>query len=182
MTTLRRLSVDEYFELPETMRPMELVYGVVREPPAPRYAHQALVTHLGALMDVFVRRHQLGKVCVSPVDVVLDESAALVVQPDIIFVGRDRLSIIRERIFGPPDLVVEILSPRTARRDRTTKLAWYQQYGVRECWLVDVKDRSIDVVAFQAGAATRRKKFSGSAPLQSAVLLAWAISADEIFD
>ena len=178
---VRRLSVAEYFKKPETMRPMELVYGVVREPPAPRYGHQSLLTHLAALMNVYVREHQLGEVCVAPVDVVLDERAGLVVQPDIIFVAGDRLSIVRDRVFGPPDLVVEVLSPRTAKRDRTTKLAWYGRYGVRECWLVDVRHRSIEVVELQAG-AERRRTFSGGELLQSSVLPGWAIPVEGIFD
>lgn len=179
--TPTRLSVEEYFKKPETMRPMELVYGVVREPPAPRYPHQALVTHLGGSLDAFVRQHQLGQVCVSPVDVVLDEPAALVVQPDIIFVTRDRLSIVRERVFGPPDLVVEILSPGTATRDRTTKLAWYRRYGVRECWLVDMRNRTVEIVTYLEG-VTHRRRFAGPAPLESGVLTGWSVPVEEIFD
>jgi len=66
-----RYTVDEYFTPPESLRPMELVYGVVREPP-PRYGHQSVVTRLTALLDAHVRAHALGQVCVSPVDVVLD--------------------------------------------------------------------------------------------------------------
>lgn len=178
---LERLTVSEYFDEPESMRPMELVYGVVREPPAPRYGHQSLLTHLGALLDHHVREHQLGQVCVSPVDVVLDEPAALVVQPDVIFVANERLSIVRDRVFGAPDLVVEVLSPGTARRDRTIKLSWYRRYGVRECWLVDIRKRAVEVVDLRAD-AERRYTFSGAELLRSAVLPDWAVPAREIFD
>jgi hypothetical protein len=66
----KKIGVDEYFAMAESMRPMALVYGVVREPPAPLYGHQSVLTHLGALMDAHVREHRLGRVCVSPVDVV----------------------------------------------------------------------------------------------------------------
>jgi Uma2 family endonuclease len=107
--------------MPESLQPMELVYGRVREPPSPRYGHQSVVTHLAALLDQHVRQHDLGKVCVSPMDVVLDDAAALVVQPDIVFVATPHLDRIRERIWGAPDLVVEVLSRGTAKRDRTTK-------------------------------------------------------------
>ena len=178
---MERLTVAEYLNMSESMKPMELVYGVVREPPAPRYGHQSLLTHLGALLDAHVRERQLGQVCVSPVDVVLDEPAALVVQPDIIVVARERLSIVRERVYGPPDLVIEVLSARTARRDRTTKLGWYRRCGVRECWLVDTKRRSVEVVELQ-GAVERRQTFTDEAPMRSAVLPDWTIPVAEIFD
>ena len=176
-----RLTVASYLEKPESTRPMELVYGVVREPPAPRYGHQALLTHLGALLDRHVRERGLGEVCVSPVDVVLDEPAALVVQPDVIFVAADRLSIVRDRVFGPPDLVVEVLSPGTARRDRTTKLGWYRRYGVRECWLVDARKRSVEVIDLRAEVEGRRT-IAGDEPLRSAVLPDWTIPVSELFD
>src|SRR2546423_12295189 len=59
------LSVDEYFRMPESLQPMELVYGRVREPPSPRYGHQSAVTPLAALPDQHVRQHDLGQVRVS---------------------------------------------------------------------------------------------------------------------
>ena len=175
---MKKLSVDEYFSLPESVRPMELVYGVVREPPAPRYGHQSLVTHLVALLDRHVRERQLGRICVSPIDVVLDETAALVVQPDIIFIATGHLDRVNERVWGPPDLVIEVLSPRTAARDRTVKLSWYEQYGVRECWQVDVAGRAIDVIELQPPPA--RARFVGDSPMSSRVLPQWDASVAEI--
>jgi Uma2 family endonuclease len=177
----KKIEVDEYFRMAESMRPMELVYGVVREPPAPLYGHQSALTHLGALMDAHVREHRLGRVCVSPIDVVLDEAAALVVQPDIIFVSYDRRAIVRGRVFGAPDLVVEVLSPRTEARDRTTKLGWYVRYGVREYWLVDVVYRSLEIIDFGANAAARRT-FEEDAIPASLVFPAWTVPVRELFD
>lgn len=178
---MSRLTVKEYFTYPETMRPMELVYGIVREPPAPRYGHQSAVTRLGALMYAYVEQHALGKVCVSPIDVVLDEPAALVIQPDIVFVAADRLAIIRDRIWGAPDLVVEVLSPRTARRDRTTKLGWYRQYGVRECWLVDVTQRAIEVIQ-PAAAGDGCAIFREDESVHSFVLPDWNVPVTTLLD
>lgn len=174
-----KLKVAEYFRMPETQRPMELVYGFVREPPAPRYGHQSVLAHLAALLDQHVRDRRLGMVCVAPVDVVLDEAEALVVQPDIVFVASERRDRVKDRVWGAPDLVVEILSPRTARRDRTTKLAWYERYGVEECWLVDVKDRSVDVVELRHD--RRRVRYGGDDPMRSAVLPHWCLPAAHIF-
>ena len=59
-----RVSVDSYLRTPETNNPMELVYGVVREPPAPFYGHQSVVTNLATLLNEHARTHNLGRVCV----------------------------------------------------------------------------------------------------------------------
>ena len=177
---MKRIDVATYFRGPETLRPMELIHGAVREPPAPRYGHQSLVTHLGALMHQHVRELDIGQVCVSPVDVVLDEAAALVLQPDIIFISKERLSIIRERVFGPPDLVVEVLSAGTAHRDRTTKLGWYHRYGVKECWLVDRRSRSLELVDL-GGRRPQHYTYVGNAIPQSSVLPSWNVPAEHAF-
>ena len=173
------LTVREYFTHPETLRRMELVYGVVREPPSPRFGHQSIVTRLTVLLDTHVRERALGRVCVSPIDVVLDEPAALVVQPDIIFVAQARLGIVRDRVWGAPDLVVEVLSRGTETRDRTTKVNWYRQYGVKECWLVDPRRHSLEVEALDANG--RHSYFMRSMVARSVVLPQWDIPTAEIF-
>lgn len=173
-----KLTVHQYFEYPETVRPMELVYGFVREPAMPNYEHQRIATRLLALMYAHVMQQGTGEV-LAPMDVVLDEAAALVVQPDIVFVSRDRRGIIKERIWGPPDLVVEILSPSTARRDRTVKVGWYRKHGVRECWLVDARTQGVEVIEFQS--STPSRMFRGPERLRSAVLPDLNIPAEQIF-
>jgi Uma2 family endonuclease len=173
-----RLTVHDYFAQPETIRPMELVYGHVREPAMPSYEHQRTATRLLALLYAHVEQSRSGEV-LSPMDVVLDEAAALVVQPDLVFVGRDRLDIIRDRIWGPPDLVVEILSPRTETRDRTTKVGWYRQYGVRECWLVNAKNQWVEVIELQS--TTPARMYWGPQRLRSTVLPDWDVPVEQIF-
>ncbi len=177
---MKKLSIAEYFRMPETIRRMELVHGFVREPPAPRYGHQSLITHLTALLDLHVRPRNLGQVCVSPVDVVLDEAAALVVQPDIIFIRKERLHIVRDRVWGAPDLVVEVLSHGTARYDRTTKLGWYRRYSAEEAWLVDTHDASVEVIALQTE-PQERAKVTGNRPIRSRVLPDLDIPAEQVF-
>jgi len=176
-----RLSVATYLELPESTTPTELVWGVMREPPAPRYGHQSVVTSLGAVLHSHVRRLGLGVVCVSPIDVVLDADRALVVQPDIVFVSAARRAIVRGQIWGAPDLVVEVLSPRTARRDRTVKLGWYRSYGVRECWLVDPARRQVTLVPLAEGTRRRPRRFAGGMAIDSPVLGQLDTPTDEIF-
>src|SRR5471030_2408707 len=123
------MTADEYlYDTPETNQPRELSYGVVREPPAPFFSHQVLVLRIARLWGDHVDARQLCRVAVAPVDVVLDRERALIVQPDVLFVSRPRLAIIRDQIWGPPDLVAEVLSPGTAHRDRHEKLQWYRKY------------------------------------------------------
>ena len=177
----QRVSVAEYLDGPESLTRRELVFGMVREPPAPRFGHQAVLTRLATLLDAHVRERALGRVCVAPVDVVLDEQAALVVQPDLVFIAADRLALVRDRVWGAPDLVVEVLSPGTARRDRTTKLAWYERYGVGECWLVDPQEWSVCVVDLATGRA-RRRTYTGNRRMRSHVLPEWDLPPARIFE
>ena len=120
------------------------------------------------LLASHVRAYDLGRVVVSPIDVVLDAERALVVQPDIVFVSNERLSIIRNQIWGAPDLVVEVLSAGTQRRDRTKKVGWYREYGVRECWLVDESAQRVEIYELQSPRRVRR--FGSQRRIRSTVL------------
>jgi Uma2 family endonuclease len=93
----------------------------------------------------------LGEVYFAPLDVVLSDENVL--QPELMFISRERIGIIEENnIQGAPDLVIEILSPSTADKDRVLKKNIYARFGVREYWIVDPDARSIEVyVARDAG-------------------------------
>lgn len=145
------MTTDDYLRDEETSRRRELVWGMVREPPAPLWGHQEVVTRLGARLSEHVLAHDLGRVAVAPIDVVLDADRALILQPDVVFVSTARLHLIRGQVWGAPDLIVEVLSAGTARRDRTVKLGWYARYGVREAWLVDPRRGGIEVVDLARG-------------------------------
>jgi Uma2 family endonuclease len=119
--------------LPDEPR-CELLYGRLPVTPAPTIRHQLLVLAIGRRLDDFVHRRG-GCAVVSPVDVVLAEHS--IVQPDVIYVSGERAEILRRRVEGAPDLVVEILSPATARRDLGEKLRLYAESGVVEYWIVD---------------------------------------------
>jgi Uma2 family endonuclease len=150
------MTTKEYLSSYETNRPRELAYGIVREPPAPFFSHQQVVLKIARLLADHVERHGLGEVGVAPVDVILDAAQSLIVQPDVLFVSTERRSIIRDQVWGAPDLVVEVLSPGTAAHDRTEKLGWYRQYGVRECWIVDPAASRITVFDFTGASPTVR--------------------------
>lgn len=175
-----RLSVADYLDGRETLRRRELEWGVVRDAPSPIYSHQALVTRLVVLLDAHVRPRGLGRVVVAPIDVVLDEERALIVQPDVVFVSAARQPIVSRQIWGAPDLVVEVLSPGTAGRDRGRKLVWYARYGVRECWLAVPRRQQIEVHEF--GERPRVRRYDRRRVLHSAVLPALRLPVSEVFE
>ena len=176
------MTLDEYLSGPEEIRRRELVWGVVREPPSPFVPHQRVITRITALLDAHVRERDLGTVLVAPMDVILDEANALVVQPDVMFISRARDSIIREFVWGAPDLVVEVASRGTMTYDATTKLGWYATYGARECWLVDFASRGVTIVTFDAGRQSAVRTAKGSGPISSTVLPEFAHTVDAFFD
>ena len=121
----------------------EIVDGMLFAEPSPRRAHQKAVGNLSAILHAWVRAHDLGEVYVAPFDVILDPRTT--VAPDLVFVVKDRLAIVAERgVEAAPDLLVEVLSPGTARRDRVRKLNAYARHGVRHYWLVDPEVKTLE--------------------------------------
>jgi Uma2 family endonuclease len=175
-----RTSTVNYLRGTETTRRRELIWGVVREPPAPKYGHQATIMAVSSTLYRYVLEHQLGDVVAAPIDVVLDADRGLVVQPDVVFISAARRAIIGDRIRGAPDLVVEVLSPRTARRDRTVKVGWYRRYGVAECWLIDDSKRRVDVINWSAGRETRTR-FLQDETLVSTIVAGFRLPLADIF-
>ena len=139
------LTYDDYAALPDDGRRYELHAGELWVTPAPWTLHQRVSVALGALLYGHVTTRNLGEVLVAPTDCILSRHTVL--QPDILFVERERLSIITERaVEGPPMLVVEILSPSTARIDLERKRALYAEHGVPWYWIVDPDARTIDAL------------------------------------
>jgi Uma2 family endonuclease len=147
MTLPRRYTYTDYLQLPDDQR-YEVIGGRLFMTPAPKGRHQTVVSRIAAILWHFVIGAGLGKVMVAPYDVLLSEHD--VVQPDILFISKERLSMYDEEgpLRGAPDLVIEVLSPSTAQRDRVEKRALYARSGVRVYWLVDPEDRSITRISF----------------------------------
>ena len=131
-------------------RRYELIAGEEVVNPSPTTGHQLVSGNTFRMVDRFIRAHDLGPLFTAPTDVRL--SAYDVVVPDSSFVSRERSSIIGEKaIEGPPDLVVEILSPSTRRQDQVRKLALYAAWGVREYWLIDIEARAVTMLTLRDG-------------------------------
>ena len=144
-------TVREYLNTPEAMFPQELVYGHVREAPGPAVSHQTVVGNLYTVLRSHLRDTGIGRVWMSPIDVVLDPARALVVQPDLIVVLNEQLHHVTDRVWLAPDLVIEVLSPRPRIGELAERLGWFARYGVRECWLVRQLEGDVEVISFSGG-------------------------------
>jgi Uma2 family endonuclease len=136
----------DYWKLPEG-EPVELIKGRFVVSPSPDFLHQTIV---GALFEVLraCARKTGSTVILSPMDVILSDDTIL--QPDLLYISKLRRHIIKERVKGPPDLVIEIISG-TSRRDRIEKLDLYARYGVPEYWIVDPDAQLIEFLLNQNG-------------------------------
>jgi Uma2 family endonuclease len=146
----RRWTFDELVaELPESNLPTELWDGELIRSPAPPFLHQQIVAGFLESLDNWVTQHRLGKTGHAPLDMVLAPHRAT--QPDVVFISNERLGIIKERIMGAADLVAEVLSPGSRRRDRIDKRDLYEQHGVREYWLIDPEAKTVEVLHLESG-------------------------------
>jgi Uma2 family endonuclease len=176
------MTVEEYLQTPESSLPRELIYGVLRAADAPLPRHQRVVARLFRALDDHVVRHTLGEVWLSPIDVILDAERHLVVQPDLLFISNARSAIVVDRIRGAPDLVVEVLSPRSRIGAIDERVDWFAAYGVEECWVVDLFARRIDVLTLADGRVAERQTFDASTPIRSRVLPNLSRPLASIFD
>jgi len=135
------LTYQDLQDLPEDRNRYEIYEGELAVTAAPTPRHQAVVRRLLVLLDGYVSAHDLGEVFDAPIDVKLSDIS--VVEPDLVYIAKSRQEIIGERfIEGPPDLVVEVLSPSTASRDRRAKRALYAHHGVPHYWLFDLTEQT----------------------------------------
>lgn len=135
----------EYEELPETPR-CELIFGRFYVSPSPTPIHQTVALLLWQFLRA-LGRPVGGRAFSAPLDTVLADHS--VVQPDVIYLSAGKRRLVRERIEGVPDLVVEVISPRSARIDRGEKLRAYAEAGVQEYWIADPIGRSIEFLVLR---------------------------------
>jgi Uma2 family endonuclease len=151
-----RMSVDEFLELPDDGFKYELIDGVVVVSPRPRPWHQGVAIEVLAQLHQFLQTHPVGKAFME-CDVHLGANAAgddLVYAPDVVFVRAERVKAMAEKLFGPPDLVVEVISRGSRRMDPITKRGDYERYGVGEYWIFDPQRAAMTFLRLQGAAFT----------------------------
>ena len=174
-----KFTYEDYCNAPEDKR-YELHDGDLILVPSPKEPHQKTSLDLAAELRLFTRRTGIGYIYIAPFDVVFSDTD--VVQPDVIFVSNDRREIITsDNIQGAPDLVIEVLSPSTAHRDRTFKRALYARHGVREFWFVDTDAHTIEVLLLGASGYETVGIFGAGQTLTSPTLTGFNLNTDEVF-
>jgi Uma2 family endonuclease len=172
------LTTSEYLQTAETLRVQELIYGTVQVAESPSPRHQDLLLEIAVLLRVFVRQHRLGTIWIAPLDVILDTRRALVVQPDLFFVSNGRQDIITDRVWGAPDMVLEVMSPNPRIGDLQQRIRWFGEYGVRECWLVHQLTREIEVLQLTNMGVRARHIYRGVERIDSTVLPFFGLSPE----
>ena len=170
---------EDLLALPDDGKRYEIIEGVLHEMPGPNGQHAAAVMNLIMLLAPFVQALG-GAVRTAPIDVFVPHGTPI--QPDVLAIlpsGAARLS--KRGVEGPPDLVVEVLSPSNRDHDRYTKRALYGVAGVREYWIVDPDARTVEVLTLHRDALHSAGTFSGDARIPSQVLPEAAVAAADVF-
>jgi len=179
----------DYRTWPEEER-WELIDGAAYNmSPAPRRFHQWIVTNLTVKIGNYLKGHPC-EVYVSPFDVLLpafgeteQDDITTVVQPDISVIC-DKAKLTGQGCTGAPDLVVEILSHWTAKKDFNEKLHLYERHGVREYWIIDPGNRFVHVYLLGEDGTypTVPKIYEQEDVLESEVLSGFALNCGELFN
>ena len=152
--TTTTLTYHDYMLLPDDGKRYEIIEGDLYITPASATRHQIIVGRLIHVLLSYIETHPVGAVLTAPCDVLLSDTD--IVQPDVLYVrNNSKAQVTEQNVQGPPDLVVEILSPGTAARDRDLKRKRYERFGVQEYWLVDPDHNTLTILVLQAGQYTQ---------------------------
>lgn len=174
------LTYEDYCALPDDGLRYEVIEGRLFGEPSPWRAHQEAAGNLYMILRAHVREQDLGEVFIAPFDVILDRRTVVV--PDLVFVARARAGIVTERaVDGPPDLIVEIVSPGSVRRDRVAKLNAYAKYGVRRYWVVDPAARTLEAFELGEGGYCLAAAVGGDDVFRSSVFPALVVPLSELW-
>jgi Uma2 family endonuclease len=138
-----KLTYDDFVQFPDDGKRHELIDGEHYVTPSPSTRHQQVLGNLFLLIRSWLEDHPIGQVFLAPYDVVFSDFD--IVEPDLLYLSNERAAQVLTRLHarGVPELVVEIGSPGTRKRDETIKRRLYERSGVAEFWFVDPE---IDVV------------------------------------
>ncbi|EDN66072.1 protein containing DUF820 [Beggiatoa sp. PS] len=172
----------DYLNLPDDGRRYEIIERVLYVSNAPSLDHQFTVVKLVSQMDVFVTQNKLGYVLTAPYEVHLSEKSKPV-QPDVLFIKTEKWPTPEAKFFeGPPDLIVEVLSPSTRRVDQFIKFRAYEKAQVPEYWIANPKTRSIQVFTLENQEYVLLGEFIEDETIESKILTELKIKTNSLFN
>jgi Uma2 family endonuclease len=176
-----KLTYTDYVLLPDDGLRHEIIGGEHYVTPSPSVRHQEISGRLFHAIQLYLDAHPIGRVFYAPLDALLSEFDIVV--PDLIYISNERSEYLTAKnLQGPPDLMIEILSPSTQRRDRGLKRELYERVGVPEYWVVDPLDHRI--VAYRqesSGPFAAGVEYAKTAILVSPLFPGLELSLDRIF-
>lgn len=150
MGTRTRMTYTDFCRLPDDNLVHEIIDGVHYMNPAPVPFHQKVIGMLFTQIQGYLTEHPLGEAYFAPVDILFSDYD--VVEPDLVYIAREHLDILTEKnVQGAPDLLAEVLSPGTRKKDLELKYHLYEQHGVREYWIVDPGLKTVRVLRLEQG-------------------------------
>src|SRR3990167_3894301 len=178
--TEKKYTYADYL-LTEDEKRYEIYEGELIMVPAPNTKHQRISWEIEFIMGKFVKENNLGTILDAPTDVVLAED--VIVQPDILFISKERLDIIKEAaVMGCPDLVVEIVSPSSASYDTIDKRNIYEEYGVKEYWLVFPQEKVIEVLTLGNNIYREFCKAKKTGGVRSKIIDGMTVELKDVFE
>jgi Uma2 family endonuclease len=177
-----KLTYEDFVNFPNDGKRHEIIDGEHYVTPSPNAKHQVVLGNLYLSIGNYLRGRSIGIAFLAPFDVVFSNFD--VVEPDLLYISRDRLAVLTEaHVRGAPDLVVEILSPGTRRTDERTKLKLYERFGVQEYWIVDPKNSVVKIyrrIGDEFGTASELSAAADEA-LTTPLLPGWSAPLEEVF-
>ena len=177
------LTYEDYVQFPDDGKRHEIIEGDHYMTPAPRMKHQRISVNLATAMASVAKQNKLGLVFTAPCDVILSDEN--VVQPDLLFVSTARAAILTEdNAQGAPDLIVEILSESSRKKDEVTKRKLYERFGVQEYWIVDPELETVKIFKLVQQKYVRAVELSKESNdiLTTELLPGFSCAVSEIFD
>lgn len=181
----RKLTYEDYCAIPEDGKRHEILDGVEYVLTSPRLNHQRILGRLSFELQKFLEANPLGEVFFAPTDVLLGPHDIVV--PDLLFVSKENAGILTDaNVRGPPDLVVEVLSPSNRRHDMIRKRRRFEVHGVPEYWWIDPEVEAATILRLgEDGRYQRVMDLSledGGGDLTSLALPGFALPLERLFE